>query len=168
MTRIYAQPYDLAATGFYFETIEEFRAKLAMATNEYGEPVEEFELQFIDGDAIDCALADTWGINQSSIGTYFDAVDSWEEHDKQVFIIAVGEAGYSFDPDTVAPSDFDVDIYFAQSMIDLAEEFVADGLFGDIPDHLTHYIDYEAIARDLGHDYSETDIAGQYLIYRVA
>ncbi|MEP3346296.1 MAG: antirestriction protein ArdA, partial [Litoreibacter sp.] len=60
------------------------------------------------------------------------------------------------------------DIYHARSMKDLAEEFVAEGLFGDIPDHLAHYIDYDAIARDLAVDYSEVNVAGDFLIYRNA
>jgi len=127
---------------------------------------EEFELQFIDGDHIDCDLARAWRIKQANIGPYFDAVENWDDHDKRVFIIAVGEAGYSFDLKTVSASDFDVDIYRANSMKGLAEEFVADGLFGEIPDHLTHYIDYEAIAHDLAMDYTETEVAGEYLIYR--
>ncbi|WP_307374309.1 antirestriction protein ArdA [Peteryoungia aggregata] len=64
------------------------------------------------------------------------------------------------------PDDFDVDIYEEDSMKALAERFVDDGLFGEIPDHLAHYIDYDAIARDLSMDYTETEIAGERLIYR--
>lgn len=168
MTQLHAQPYDLSATGFYFASLEEFQAKSSAAKNAYGQPVEEFELQFIEGEAIDCALAEAWGVNQANVGPYFDAVEDWAEYEKQVFIIAVGEVGYGFDPNTVKPHDFDVDIYYAHSMTDLAEEFVADGLFGEIPDHLTHYIDYDAIARDLSCDCSETDIAGDHIIYRAA
>jgi antirestriction protein len=33
---------------------------------------------------------------------------------------------------------------------------------------LENYIDYDAMARDLGMDYSETTIAGKRLIYRCA
>lgn len=167
MTRIYAQPYDLTATGFAFEAIEEFRLNYDAATNAHGEQVEEFELQFIDGDAIDCALADAWGINQANIEAYLEVVESWADQEKLVFIIAVGEAGYCVDPETVSPQHFDIEIYHNRSMKDLAEDFVVDGLFGDIPDHLAHYIDYEAIARDLAMDYTEITIAGDYLIYRV-
>jgi antirestriction protein len=29
-------------------------------------------------------------------------------------------------------------------------------------------LDYDAIARDLAHDYTETTIAGQQLVYRMA
>jgi antirestriction protein len=51
---------------------------------------------------------------------------------------------------------------------ELAEQFVDEGLFGDIPERLQSYLDYDAIARDLGFDYTETEIAGQRLIYRAA
>ena len=43
------------------------------------------------------------------------------------------------------------------SLEDLAAEFVNEGCFGDIPDSIINYIDYEAIARDLSYEgYSET------------
>ena len=48
-------------------------------------------------------------------------------------------------------------LYGADSLVDLAYEFVEEGLFGDIPESIANYIDYEAIARDLGYDsYYET------------
>jgi len=43
MTTLYAQPYDITATGFYFEGAEDYAAKAAKALNSSGELVEEFE-----------------------------------------------------------------------------------------------------------------------------
>ncbi len=168
MPQLHAQPYDISANGFYFESLEEYSTKAISNRNDYGDPVEEYEIQFIDGDHIDCDLTKAWAINQANIGPYFDACESWEDHDKRVFIIAVGEVGYSFDPATVSPSGFDVDIYHVDSMKELAQQFVDEGIFGDIPDHLANYIDMDAIAYDLAMDYTETEIAGERLIYRVA
>lgn len=54
------------------------------------------------------------------------------------------------------------------SLRELAEHFVVEGLFGEIPDHLAASLDFDAIARDLGVDYAETEIAGTRLIYRCA
>jgi len=166
MPTLHAQPYDISANGFYFEDLEGYRAKAAANKNDYGDPVEEYEIQFIDGDHVDCDLAKAWGINQANIGPYLEACASWDDHEKTVFIIAVGEAGYYFDPATVSPSDFDVDIYHVETMHELAEQFVDEGLFGDIPEHLTNYIDLDAIARDLAVDYTETEIAGERMICR--
>ena len=165
MPQLHAQPYDISATGFYFDSLEEYEKKAAANTNDFGNPIEEYEIQFIDGDHIDCDLAKAWGVNQVNMGMYFDACDGWDDHDKTVFIVAVGEVGYSFDPDTVSANDFDIDIYQVDSMEELAEQFVDEGLFGEIPDHLTRYIDIGAIARDLSFDYTETEVAGETLIY---
>jgi hypothetical protein len=44
MTTFYAQPYDISATGFYFDTTEQFDAKIRTIKNDYGQPVEEFEI----------------------------------------------------------------------------------------------------------------------------
>ncbi|MEP5730849.1 MAG: antirestriction protein ArdA [Sulfitobacter sp.] len=165
--QLHAQPYDLTATGFYFETYEDYAARAVKLRNDYGERVEEFEIQFIDGEHIDCDLAKAIGINQANLKQYLDAVDAWEDEDKTRVILAVGECGYRFE-DTTQPSDFDLDIYHINTMRELAEQFVEEGLFGDIPERLQFYLDYDAIARDLSMDYSEAEVAGQNLIYRSA
>jgi antirestriction protein len=164
---LYAQPYDLAATGFYFKDSESFRTKSRGLKNDYGDIVEEFEIQFIDGDdEIDCVLAQAFGINQANIAAFLNCASEWEDWEKFHFILAVGECGYSFDPDTVRPDDFDVDVYGVETIKELAEQFVEEGLYGEIPEHLQNYIDYDAIARDLSCDYSETSIAGNSFVYR--
>lgn len=165
MTQLHAQPYDISATGFYFETAEEFDVKAKALRNAYGRKVEEFEIQFIEGAFIDCDLAKAIGLNQANFARFFEIVDEWEEWEKQQVILAVGECGYQFD-DGTAPDDFDVDVYDVNSMRELAEQFVEEGLFGDIPERLQFYIDYDAIARDLAADYSEAVIASSRVIYR--
>ena len=80
--------------------------------------------------------------------------------------IAVGECGYPFNPDKDSPDDFDVDLYQMDSLRELAEYLVEEGLYGEIPETLQYYIDYDAIARDLGMDYVETTIAGKRFVYR--
>lgn len=163
---LYAQPYDVSAARFSFENAEDFNAKSAALRNDHGETVEEFEIQFIDGEAVDAALAEAVGLYQSNVGAFFDAVEDWNTDEKLSVIIAVGECGYSFDLSKDSPEDFDLDIYEMDSLRELAEHFVDEGLFGDIPERLQFYIDYDAIARDLGMDYAETTIAGQSLVYR--
>lgn len=165
MSLFHAQPYDLSATGFYFEDQESFEKKIKSIRNDYGQPVEEFELQFIDGEAIDCALARAWGIDQANISAFMEVAESWEEDEKLRFIIAVGECGYSFDPDSIDPDIFEVDIYEDMSLRELAEHFVEEGLYGPIPETIAYYLDYEAIANDLGVEYTETEIAGRRLTY---
>lgn len=162
---LYAQPYDTSARGFYFESLEDYREQAAKAVNSFGAPVEEFEIQFIDGDDIDCALASAIGLNQAHLAQFFNVVEAWDDEDKTRVILAVGECGYSFDANT-QPDDFDLDIYEGITLRELAEQFVDDGLFGDIPERLQFYVNYDAIARDLGFDYTEATVAGTRLIYR--
>ena len=165
-TLLFAQPYNICADGFYFLDFDEYLRKFKGHVDRYGQAVEEYEIQFIDGEEIDADLAKAWEVNQANLRNFFRVVQDWSEDDKIRFIIAVGECGYRFDPETVEPDDFDVDLYAAETMKELAAQFIDEGLFGEVPKPLEFYIDYEAIARDLGVDYSETVIGGQTLIYR--
>ena len=166
MTQLPAQPYDISVAGFFFSSFEEFQTKAAKNRNDFGGLVEEYEIQFIDGEDIDCALFKALDVHQGNFAGFFEACEDWDEHQKRKVIIAVGECGYAFDFETGDPDDFDVDIYEVESLKELAERFVEEGLYGEIPEALRFYIDYEAIGRDLGMDYVEITIDGTRLIYR--
>ena len=163
--QLHAQPYDISAEGFYFRDAKEFSTKAKALRNDYGDAVEEFEIQFIDGEQIDCDLAKAIGLHQGCIVRFLSCAEEWNEDEKIAVILAVGECGYDF-TETTTPDDFEVDIYRVDSMRDLAEHFVAEGLFGNIAEHLANYIDHDAIARDLSLDYSKAEVAGERLIYR--
>lgn len=165
MPILYAQPYDIGADGFYFDSAETYAAKVATLLNDCGQPVEEFEIQFIDGAEIDAALAEAWGLGQVNFARFLEIVDDWSDDEKLRFVIAVGECGYDFDPAKVDPDDFEVDIFELDSLKELAEQFVDDGLYGEIPAAIAFCIDYEAMARDLACDYAETTLAGRRLCY---
>ena len=165
MTTLYAQPYDISTVGFYFTDIEGYEEQVSSITNQAGDPVEEFDIQFIDGEKLDCELAKAMDLSQANLHLFLIWVDEWEDYEKIRFIIAVGECGYLFDADT-DPDKFDIDVYEESSLKDLAYALVDEGLFGDIPDNLQCYLDYDAIACDLEMDYTETVIAGQPLMYR--
>ncbi|MFC3051809.1 antirestriction protein ArdA [Kordiimonas pumila] len=162
----HATPFDISAAGFYFSSADEYRKKSANHLNEYYEIVEEFEIQPIDGETLDLELFKALSINQSNICTFIEKCEEWEDHEKYNIIIAAGECGYDFDIDTDSPYDFDIDIYDVDNLKDLAYQFVDEGLFGDIPMNIACYLDYDAIARDLGVDYTETVINGQSIVYR--
>lgn len=164
--QLHAQPYDIAASGFYFSSAGEYAAKAKTNRNDYGQPVEEYEIQFIDGDLIDCELAKAWSIHQGNFVAFLEKAEEWDHGQKIAYILAVSESGYAHDQVCDEPYGVDIDIYEVGTLRELAEQFVEDGLFGDIPDHLTHYINYDAIARDLAVEYSQTIINGQSLIYR--
>ena len=168
MTTLYAQPYDIAANGFYFKTADDFKTQSKGLRNGYGDPVEEYEIQFIDGDLIDCELAQAFALNQINFHLFLEYTEQWNEHQKTCFIIANSECGYGFNPEHENIDNLEVDIYPVSSLKELAEQFVDEGLYGDIPKPLEHYLDHEAMARDLSADYSMTEIAGNRFAYRCA
>lgn len=167
MTKLFVQPNNLDAIGVYFETEDEFHTIAHRLVDAHGEPVEELEIQFIDGADIDAALAKATGLSQGNIELYLNAVDVWNEEDKRRYIIRVGEYGLEFDLEADDPNELDVDICHLDSLRDLAGQFVNEGIIGDVPESMRSYFDYDAFARDLAIDYTETEIAGQRLIYRV-
>lgn len=166
MTLLYAHPYDLSADGFVFNSTDQYRAKVKALRNHFGDPVEEFEIQFIDGESIDAELAKIYPLNQSNIQEFFNAVEDWEDEQKYRYIILVGECGYGHEQVADDPDAIDLDLYELSSMRDLAAQFVGDGYFSDIPAALEPYIDLDAIARDLSIDYADTEIARKTFIYR--
>lgn len=168
MTTYYAQPHDISAQGFFFEDAKNYRLKIAHVTNAYGKPVEELEIQFIDGDELDAELAQAVGLCQYNIEAFIEAAEYWDEDDKLHVIIAAGECGCPFDITKDEPQEWQIDIYPDTDLKELALDFLNEGLFGDVPDSLQCYIDHDAIARDLAIDYTETVIAGQRMVYRCA
>ena len=166
MTTLHAQPYDLAASGFYFDSAESYAAQAATLRNDYGQRVEEFEIQFIDGETLDAQLFAALSVNQANLGAFFEAVAAWDDDQKIKTIIAVGELGYRFDLGRDDPDRFDIDLYQVDSLRDLAVQFVDEGLFGEIPKAIENYLDYDAIARDLSMDYGAVTIDGTRYAYR--
>ena len=79
---LHAQPYDISATGFYFTSAEGYEDKAKNLTNAFGDPVEEFEIQFIDGEQMDCELAKAIGINQTNFADFFECAEAWEDWQK--------------------------------------------------------------------------------------
>jgi hypothetical protein len=49
MAKLYAQPYDMDAKGFYFSGADEYHKKAAKNRNHFGQVVEEYMFEFIDG-----------------------------------------------------------------------------------------------------------------------
>ncbi|APG62022.1 hypothetical protein LPB140_03415 [Sphingorhabdus lutea] len=93
MTNIYhATPYDISATGFYFSTYDEYAEKAAIHRNEHGDPVEEYEIQFIDGDNL--RLFNAVGVNQANLQNWFDKFKDLDGDDAIKAIYLAEDLGY--------------------------------------------------------------------------
>ena len=115
---------------------------------------------------MDAKLFEALGVKQANHEAFFEAVTDWSDDDKIKVIIAVGEAGYIFSLGDDVPDQFEVDLYQADSLADLAAQFVEEGLYGEIPEPLRNYINYDAIARDLSVEYGVIQLDGTQYIYR--
>lgn len=166
MATFYAQPYDISVTGFYFETVEEYEAKQKACRNDDGQSVEEFEIQLIEAENIDISLFEALYVSQENVGYFIDKIEEWYDHEKYLLIIAVGECGYRFNLAKDTPDKYDIFIYEVDSLEELAEQFIEDGLYGTVPEALQYYIDYRAISRDLSVDFSMAKINGTRLAYQ--
>ena len=164
---LYAQPYEFDASGFYFDSFEDYQAKYNSNFNVYGQHVEEYEIQFIDGSAIDCDLFKAVK-GEYNLKAFFMVANTWEDCDKIPLIIAYEEniTSEPFNEEVTSDMFQDIDIYYDMSFEDLAWEFIKNGLFGDIPEHLENYLDIEKMARDLSFDYNEISVGNNSIIYR--
>ena len=146
---IFAQPYDLEATGFYFTTLEDYEAKCAKNFNSWGGLVEEYMIDICDGPMLACELASAIKLNQCNLQAFFDALD-WCDDDLVKACIMYDNNITDVDLKDYDPSDAEgLYLYEDMSWTDVAEEFVDGGYLGDVPDHLSQYIDYDRVARDL-------------------
>ena len=92
MTTLHATSYNSDAAGFYFESLEDYQGKAEKHLDRFGNLVEEFEIQFIDGD--DAELFNACGINQSNHDTWFDVIELMSEAEKLSLYYLVGVASY--------------------------------------------------------------------------
>jgi hypothetical protein len=165
MTKLFANPYDMAATGFYFESFDEYERLSAALVNSYGQPVEEFMIDYIDGP--DAELFKACGIDQSNLELWFDEVEDLSDSEKAALFYLCSIHGQSVDEALemrgggVRNID-DVSLY--HGTLEKAAEDLFDELYAhEIPEHLRSYIDYESFARDCrcGGDMYEFEFDGE-------
>ncbi len=140
---LYANPYNIDAAGFYFESADEFTEKTQNLTDRYGNPVEEFEIDFIDGD--DAALFNACGINQANLNTWFDDIEPLSETEKAALYFLLSDLGYSL-ADALEKID-EVSLYSGK-LLDAASELFDECYLHDMPEQIRYYVDYEKFARD--------------------
>lgn len=158
-TTYHAQPYNLDAVSFFFTSMEDYTAKAEANTDRWGTPVEEYELQFIDGTDAEGQLFSLLGINQANLEAWFDDVVDLDEREQAALAYLVGDLGKSL-ADALDQID-DVNLYTG-SLVEAATELFDDLYLHDIPEAVRYYVDYEAFARDqrLAGAMTETEFAG--------
>jgi len=169
MITLFAQPYSIEHTGFYFHDFGEWEEKFE---RKEANGCEEFELQYIDGDGEQTAFASIHEPDQANIEEWFDLLDEWEvKNEMEQAAIAylvedlnvnINEAFEQVEGNGEEPA------LIEGSVLDYAYEIVDDGgMLDDMPDNLRHYFDYDSFARDLERsgDVATFDFRGtQYVV----
>ena len=78
MPTIYAQPYAIGASGFEFDSLEDFETKYK------AHPNEEFELEFLEGSAVEESLFLNAAIGQHNLASFFEVAELEEYEQLQV------------------------------------------------------------------------------------
>ena len=153
-TLLYATPYNLAAQGFYFTNMDDYEAKSKCHLDAYGNLVEEYEMQYINGD--DAALFNVCNINQANLSQWFDDIEFLQDHEKVSLYYLVAIAGYSLDQ---AVDKIDDPSIATSTLRDAAEELFDECYL--VSDATSYYIDYDKFARDcrMGGDLVEFEYA---------
>jgi hypothetical protein len=138
-TTLYANPYDISFTGFYFGSIDEFNKQLSQAS------YEEIEIDFIDGN--NPGLFHAVKIHQGNVDLWFDELNKYSDDSHEASAI-----GYLLDIMHIdeAIKRRDEVILHRGNLADYAFELVSDVYpLDELPDIIKHHIDYDSIGRDL-------------------
>ena len=156
--KFYANPYNTSATGFYFESIEELEEKSAALKDEFGLPVEEFEIEAMDGTREEMELFESAEVTPDTMVEFLKFIeDSDEETWPAVYFLL---ERYSLEGSICLANECNV---VQSSLLDAASE-IFDECYGySIPGELRIYIDYEKYAADLkyGGDLVEFEFGGK-------
>jgi hypothetical protein len=160
-------PSAAGATGFTFETASEFSAKASRLRDDQGRPVETFRFELVEGEPIDAELFRAVRFNQTNLKAFFDAVGGWTFDQKVRAVIAIDQLGVRFPLRDDEVDAIDIEFHVVDGLRDLAIQLVRDGMFGHVPEEITGYLDYDAMARDLSAAYSLVTVAGMNCAFSV-
>ena len=157
MAILYARPYNTDARGFHFSSADEYTTKQSALRDRFGSPVEEFELQYIDGE--DGQLFEACKINQTNLDTWFDDIETLDRQEKAALFYLTSCAGHRLDQALEKLADVCIS---ECSLIEAASELFDECYLPEVPEAVRPYIDYDAFARDcrLGGDMYEFELNG--------
>ncbi len=148
--KFYANPYNTDATGFYFETFEEYQENVELVKSSFGNPVDEFEIQVIDGSKKECDLVKAIRINQVNLEEVMEYIDTSDENEwPTVFFLLNDNICYDLDDAKRKSRDYSVSKW---GLLDAATELFDDCYLCLIPKAsrqlIEQYIDYDKFAND--------------------
>ena len=141
--QFYANPYNTGATGFYFETIDEYQEQSAVLRDNCGLPVEEFMIDVIDGEQAEVQLVNAIGVNQCNIEAVIEYLDEGKEFEWPAMFFLMNDLNMTFEDAKEKVDDVSIS---ECSLLDAATELF-DRTF-NVPEEIQSYIDYKQYAYD--------------------
>ena len=146
MCKLFANPYDTTNLGFYFSSYEEYEIKSSNLVDDFGFPVEEFMIEFINGEL--CQLFNACAIDQCTLKLWFNDIELLPEAEQVELYYRCDNLSQNVEE---ALDKLNTDGFIQQSSLaDYAYEYINDyGVIDCLPETFRCYFDYEAYARDL-------------------
>ncbi len=144
---LYAQPYNIDATGFYFSSYEDYNEKQADCRDSFGNEVEEFEIQHIDGAGEFARIVKPDQCNLEGWLEQAEQFDDLSSDEQAAFRWLVDDCNQDTDYAFAKCSDVCI---FEGTREEYAQQFVDDCYDLDKQvGELARYFDYDAFGRDL-------------------
>jgi hypothetical protein len=143
MAVICAIPYDYDAADFYFSSSEEYYRNYDAHL-----PVEEYELEFIDGADFEGFLAEKFFKKSNDVEKYFDLIEKYEASITQENLVALE---YLFEYNHITMEDALEQMYDVMVFEGTAEEYAIEIYEHEIEGKLgklSYYFDYKALGRE--------------------
>ena len=81
------------------------------------------------------------------LNEFVEQLEELDDYSQEKVFYLLDNIGY--DREEALEKHVDVLFYEGMTLEEVAENFVDEGVYGEIPDNIKNYIDYKAIARDL-------------------
>jgi len=159
----YANPYSPNYSGYFFDDLDDYEAKIQ---DYLDEGVEEFEIEYTGSDSNDADLFAALGINQATLELWFDDIEHMNDDEKATLYYIVGDLGYSLDD---AVTMLDDDRAFEGTAKEYVEQLSDDvGWNMLLGDNLEFYVDVEKVVRDfeISGDIAEFSFGGRTWVIR--
>lgn len=144
--QLYANPYNSSVAGFYFTSYEEYKTKSSKHVDPFGLPVEEYEIDHVDGDLNQ--LFNACNIDQCTLHVWFNEIETMDKSDQTELYFRCDCLGQ--DPqEAICDLNSDGSISTGSSLY-YAYSYIEDsGILNTLPENIQRYFDFEAFARDL-------------------
>ena len=146
--KLYANPYAFDAKGWYFSSADEWEEKFKKHL-----PVEEYEIDFIDGEDFDGELFGAMEVSQGNVVEYFERLDELaglDEQQQAAIYYALEEIGIKDVGKAIDMAEDDIRVTEGSAQ-DYATEYIESmgGVESLGAETLSMYFDEEAFTRDM-------------------